>query len=161
MMNIRMATIEDLQAVTAVEAVCFPAAEAAKEAELRERILAYPEHFWVLEDDGTMVGFINGMVTNELTIRDEMFEHTSLHREDGDWQAIFGLNIIPEYRRQGYAAQLMERVIKDAKAQGRKGCILTCKEKLLPYYEKFGYKNCGVSASVHGGAVWYDMCLRF
>ena len=28
-------------------------------------------------------------------------------------------------------------------------------------YEKFGYRNLGVSASVHGGAVWYDMILEF
>ena len=27
--------------------------------------------------------------------------------------------------------------------------------------EKFGYKNLGVSKSVHGGAVWYDMILDF
>ena len=37
----------------------------------------------------------------------------------------------------------------------------TCKEHLIPYYEKFGYRNCGVSESVHGGAVWYDMRLTF
>ena len=39
--------------------------------------------------------------------------------------------------------------------------ILTCKEKLIPFYEGFGYVNCGVSKSVHGGAVWYDMELDF
>ena len=39
--------------------------------------------------------------------------------------------------------------------------ILTCKDRLIPYYEKFGYRNLGVSASVHGGAVWYDMILEF
>ena len=27
--------------------------------------------------------------------------------------------------------------------------------------KKFGYKNMGVSESVHGGAVWYDMILEF
>lgn len=34
-------------------------------------------------------------------------------------------------------------------------------EKLIPFYETFGFINEGVSASVHGGAVWYDMRLRF
>ena len=39
--------------------------------------------------------------------------------------------------------------------------ILTCKEGLIPFYEAFGYRNLGVSASVHGGAMWYDMVLEF
>ena len=56
---------------------------------------------------------------------------------------------------------LMEHMIGDARAKGRKGLILTCKDRLIHYYEKFGYKNMGVSASVHGGAVWYDMLLEF
>ena len=37
--------------------------------------------------------------------------------------------------------------------------ILTCKQEKIPYYQKFGFQNRGVSASEHGGAVWYDMVL--
>ena len=40
-MEIRTATIDDLQAVAAVEAECFPAAEAATEAEFAERLRYY------------------------------------------------------------------------------------------------------------------------
>ena len=47
------------------------------------------------------------------------------------------------------------------KTQGRKGCILTCKDRLVHYYASLGYASEGVSASVHGGAVWYDMRLTF
>ena len=54
----------------------------------------------------------------------------------------------------------MQVVIDDARMAGRKGCILTCKDKLLHYYEKFGFKNCGISQSMHGGAIWYDMRFR-
>ncbi len=160
-MNIRTAVLSDLPAVTAVEAECFPPAEAASEADLEARLRAYPGHFWLLEEDGKLVGFIDGMVTDEPVIRDEMFEDAGLHREAGAWQAIFGVNTVPAYRRRGAAARIMERVISDARAQGRRGCILTCKEKLIHYYEKFGYRNEGVSKSVHGGAVWYDMRLTF
>ena len=38
--------------------------------------------------------------------------------------------------------------------------MLTCKDKLLHYYAKFGFVNEGVSASTHGGVVWYQMRLR-
>ena len=161
MLNIRLATMEDLEQVTAVEAACFPPAEAAPKSEFENRLKVYPNHFWVLEKEGEIIGFINGMVTDERTIRDEMFENALLHNEEGAWQTIFGVNTLPEYRRQGYAAKVMERVIADAKVQGRKGCILTCKDKLLHYYEKFGYQSLGISESVHGGAVWYDMYLEF
>ena len=159
-MNIRTATLSDLDKITEVEAICFPAAEAASRESFAERLQSYPDHFWLLEEDGRLISFINGMVTNEITIRDEMFENASLHNEKGEWQAIFGVNTIPQYRRRGYAAKVMEHVIEEAKKQGRKGLILTCKEEKLHYYAKFGFKNLGLSKSVHGVAVWYDMVLR-
>ena len=74
---------------------------------------------------------------------------------------IFGVNTIPEYRRQGCAEKILKQVIKDAQAENRKGLVLTCKDKLLHYYGKFGFENEGVSESTHGGVVWYDMRLTF
>ena len=153
---------EDLDQVTEVEALCFPTAEAATGESFRKRIEAFPESLLVAEDEcGRIIGFINGCVTDERTIRDEMFEDSGLHREDGMYQSIFGLDVIPEYRRQGVAADLMNHLIQTAKARGKKGMILTCKDRLIRYYEKFGYRSLGISGSVHGGAVWYDMLLEF
>ena len=73
---------------------------------------------------------------------------------------IFGVNTLPEYRRRGYAGLLLKQVIADSKAQGRMGIVLTCKDKLIQYYAKFGFINEGVSKSVHGNVVWYQMRLR-
>ena len=152
----------DLAAVAAVEGACFPAAEAATEKDFAARLAVYPNHFWLLEeDDGTLVSFVNGLVTDEPILRDEMYADASLHNEHGVWQMVFGVNTLPQYRRRGLAGQVLERVIADARAQGRKGCVLTCKDKLIHYYEKFGFQNEGVSASTHGGVVWYDMRLTF
>ena len=158
---IRQVKKEDLGAVTHVEAVCFPEAEAATEASLKQRIATFPESFFVAEKDGEIIGFINGCVTDERTIRDEMFEDASLHHPDGAYQSIFGLDVIPEYQHQGLASRLMRHLIEDARQKGRKGLILTCKDRLIGFYETFGYRSLGVSASVHGGAVWYDMILDF
>ena len=160
-MQIRTARMADLDALAAIEAACFPAAEAADRETLAGRLRVYPEHFWLLEEDGRIVSFVNGMATDEPTIRDEMFAAPSLHRPDGAWQAVFGVNTLPEYRRRGLAGLLLRETERDARAAGRKGCILTCKDRLIHYYEGFGYRDQGVSASVHGGAVWYDMTLRF
>ena len=160
-MNIRNATMEDLEILTAIEAACFPPAEAATRESFAKRLAVYPNHFWLLEEDGQVVSFVNGMVTDEPLLRDEMFEDAALHNEDGAWQMIFGVNTLPGYRRRGLAGVLLERAAADARAQGRKGCVLTCKDRLIHYYEKFGYRNEGVSQSVHGGVVWYDMRLTF
>ena len=161
-MQIRTATMADLAAVAAVEGACFPAAEAATEKDFAARLAVYPNHFWLLEaDDGAIVSFVDGLVPNEPLLRDEMYSDASFHNEQGAWQMIFGVNTLPQYRRRGLAGQVLERVIADARAQGRKGCVLTCKDKLIHYYEKFGFQNEGVSASTHGGVVWYDMRLTF
>lgn len=151
---------EDLDAVARVEAVCFPEAEAAARASFAQRIQAFPESFFVAEKDGQIVGFINGCVTDERMIRDEMFEDTAYHKPDGAYQSIFGLDVAPEWQHRGLAGDLMKHLIEDARKRGRKGLILTCKEHLIGFYERFGYRSLGVSQSVHGGAVWYDMILE-
>ena len=160
-MSIRKASLADLDAVTNLETACFPAAEAASRESFARRLTVYPQHFWLLEMDGRLVSCVNGMVTDEPTIRDELFAGAALHDPDGAWQAIFGVSTLPEYRRRGLAGQVLRQVIADARAAGRRGCILTCKEALIHYYASFGFRLLGVSASVHGGAVWYDMTLEF
>lgn len=158
---IRQANQDDLDAVTLVEACCFPAAEAAARDSFYQRLRIFPESFFIMEKDGQVIGFINGAVTDAQKISDEMFEDAACHNPLGAYQSIFGLDVIPEYRHQGLATILMRHMIDDAKTHRRKGLILTCKESLIRFYESFGYHNLGVSESVHGGAVWYDMILEF
>ena len=135
--TIRTAVEQDLDAIAAVEAECFPAAEAATRA------------------------FVDGMVTDAADLTDEMYADASLHNENGAWQMIFGVNTLPEYRRRGLAGQLLETAIAAAKQQGRKGLVLTCKDKLVHYYARFGFVSEGVSGSAHGGVTWYQMRLTF
>lgn len=160
-MEIRKATLDDLKEIAAVEAECFPAAEAASEESLRKRLSVFADHFWLLFDGDKMVGFVNGMVTDEPDLSDEMYDDASMHNPDGKWQMIFGVDTIPEYRRKGCAGKVLSRVIEDARKQGREGLVLTCKDKLIHYYAKFGFENEGLSKSVHGDAVWYQMRLKF
>lgn len=66
---------------------------------------------------------------------------------------IFGVNTLPEYRRRGLAGTLINEMIAEARRQGRDGLVLTCKDRLVHYYAKFGFLNEGVSEkSTHGGA---------
>lgn len=160
-MVIKHASRKDIAALTAVETACFPPAEAATEKEFIDRVQYYGNHFWLLYEGDKLLAFVDGFVTDEPDLTDVMYEDAALHNEQGAWQMIFGVNTLPAYRCQGCAARVMERVIADACAQGRKGCVLTCKDKLIQYYETFGFENEGVSESVHGGVVWYDMRLTF
>ncbi len=160
-MFIRHATLADLKEITAIEAACFPKAEAASEDSFRKRLEVYPDYFWVLCDGETMIGFVNGMVTSAADLTDAMYDEAHLHDAKGDWQMIFGVNTLPEYRRRGYAEIILNQVILDARQQGRKGLVLTCKERLIHYYAKFGFVSEGISESVHGQAVWFQMRLTF
>lgn len=156
-MTIRNATLNDLNAIYTLECLCFPEQEAASLASFSKRLTVFPHHFWLLEDDGRLIGFINGMVTDQDTIIDAMFEHAEMHNDQGGWQAVFGLAVAPDCRKQGYGERLVNHLVKIARQQNRAGITLTCKEGLVAYYEKLGFYNAGLSRSVHGGAVWYDM----
>lgn len=159
--TIRTAAMEDLEVLTAIEAACFPAAEAAKEEDFRRRLAVYPDRFWLLEREGEVISFVNGLVTDEAELRDEMYEQAQLHDPAGAWQMIFGVNTLPQYRDQGFAGILIRRCIETARAEGKKGVVLTCKDRLVGYYEKFGFVSEGVSGSTHGGVTWYSMRLTF
>ena len=86
--KIRQGNIEDAEALADVETACFPPAEAATAEEIAARLSVYPSHFFLLYADGILTGFIDGMVTNEKDLRDEMYADASLHDEAGDWQMI-------------------------------------------------------------------------
>ncbi|MDD6416392.1 GNAT family N-acetyltransferase [Lactobacillus porci] len=160
-MEIRHATAADLEALAEVEAECFPKAEAATAEEFAGRVKYYGNHFWLMFDGDRLVSFVDGFVTDAADLTDEMYAKAELHQEDGAWQMIFGVNTLPAYRKHGYAGELLKAAIADAKEQGRKGLVLTCKDRLLHYYAKFGFKNEGVSGSTHGGVTWYQMRLTF
>lgn len=161
-MIIRTANMKDLDAVASVEALCFPPAEAATKEAFAQRLQYYADHFWLMFDGDRLVSFVDGFVTDQEDLEDEMYERASMHDENGAWQMIFGVNTIPDCRRKGYAGLLIQRAIDDARKQGRKGLVLTCKPKLVSYYGRFGFVDEGVSEkSVHGNAVWHQMRLTF
>ena len=157
---IRKVRPEDLDRVTEVENLCFPEAEAATRESFAYRIGAFPDSFNVGEVDGVIVALVNGCCTNKPFICDELYEPDGGHDPNGENQTIFGLATHPDFQRQGIAEQMMNHIIGVARAAGRKKMVLTCKDKLIHYYEKFGYENKGVSDSVHGGVVWYDMVME-
>jgi len=156
--TVRNVTPADLEAVTAVEAACFPPAEGATRESFALRIAAFPERFFVACDGDKIVGLVNGCASNLPLIEDSMFEDGG-HDPAGCNQMIFGLAVKPSCQGQGIGSALMEHMIGFCRQTDMNAVILTCKKEKIGYYERFGFENRGVSASTHGGAVWYDMVL--
>lgn len=159
-LKIRNASLEDLDRISTIESICFPALEAAPKNVLKERITVFPKGFLIAELDNEIIGFINGGATNQNHIEDAFFKTMDLHMEHGDNLAVFGLDVDPKYQQRGFAKELMLQFIEEAKKSNRKEILLTCKKHLIGYYEQFGYVNEGISQSEHGGAKWYDMHLK-
>ena len=158
-LTVRPAKLEDLDRCAEVEAACFPPEQAASRASIRDRIAAYPKSFLVGELDGVIVGYAMGPAIDAPTIADEMFADVSCHDPGNPYQSVFSLAVHPDFQRRGYGRVLLDALIWQARQNGRKAVVLTCRDAKLAYYQSFGFENQGVSASVHGGVVWYDMTL--
>lgn len=158
---IRNAKKEEAALLAQIEAECFPAAEAAGKQDIEARMDVFEDCFFVAETNGKIVGFINGAVAKEASLPDQMYHDASLHDPNGAYQTVFGLDVLPAYRRNGIAGRLLERMIHHARECQRKGVVLTCKDHLVHYYAGFGFKHCGVVDSTHGGAKWNEMKLLF
>ena len=76
--TIRPVRPTDLAAVTEVEAICFPAAEAASKEEFAERLRYYGSHFWLMLDGEKLIGFVDGMVTDQTDLTDDLYEQATL-----------------------------------------------------------------------------------
>ena len=157
---IRQVTAADVDAVTRLEAKCFPPHEAPGREVFARRIAAFGDSFFVAEQDGEILGMINGCVTDQPRILDAMYQDESLHRPEGAYQTVFGLAVDPDFRRQGITSQLMRYFIQLAKERGKAGLVLTCSLDKIPFYERYGYENEGCFKTDSDGD-WYRMVLRF
>lgn len=160
-MRIRQATKKDIPTLITIEKECFPPLEAATPKSIYERFETFPECFLVAEVNEQVVGFINGCMTNQPNLPDKLYHQASLHNPQGAYQTVFGLDVLPDYQHQGIATALMKQLIELTQKRHLKGMVLTCKNHLIHYYERFGFVHQGVSQSLHGGALWNDMLLLF
>ena len=151
---IRNVNKNDLETLIKIERICFPMAEACSYESMQQRIELFSSTFWVLEENGKILSFINGMLSNEKDLVDEMYDGTKLYDPNGDWLMIFGVDTLPEYQHNGYASQIMHHIIENLDC---KGIVLTCKDYYITFYEQFGFVNEGISGSEHGNVVWYQM----
>ena len=154
---------EEADQVIEIENICFPPNEACSPKSMTERVSRAKETFLVAVDKetGKIAGFLNGLATDEEAFRDEFFTDITVHNPEGKNIFLLGLDVRPEYRRQGLAREIMNQYVKREQANGRKMLKLTCLEQKVEMYKKMGYKDEGISASVWGDEEWHEMSYAF
>lgn len=153
---------EETEQAIAIEQICFPPHEACSAEAMTERIAAAPELFLVAEDEktGKIAGFFNGVATDEASFRDEFFTDISLHRAAGRSVMMLGLDVLPEYRGQGLAREIVDRYIERERKRGRERLILTCLDNKVEMYRKMGFIDLGMADSTWGNEQWHEMCYE-
>jgi GNAT superfamily N-acetyltransferase len=100
-----------------------------------EEVDQTPELFLVAVNRSTcrLVGFLNGLATDEYAFRDEFFTDANLYNPDGKNIMLLGLDVLPEYRRQGIAKELVY---------------------------SYARRERGIANSTWGGEEWHEMTCR-
>lgn len=100
---------------------------------------------------------MNGIATDEEKFRDEFFTDASLNNPKGKKVMILGLDVLPEYRGQGLAREIVRCYLQREEEKGRKEIVLTCLDEKVEMYKRFGFVDLGMSDSVWGGEEWHEM----
>lgn len=80
------------------------------------------------------------------------------NKPEGRTAAIHSLAVLPQFQRKGLGATLMKAYLdRLAKQDVVDRAALIAHEDMIPYYEKFGFKNKGASNAQFGGGGWFDM----
>ncbi|MBQ3513955.1 MAG: GNAT family N-acetyltransferase [Lachnospiraceae bacterium] len=153
---------EETEQAVAIEQICFPPNEACSEQHMKERIAKASELFLVAVDKetGKIAGFLNGLSTEEEIFRDEFFVNADLYQPDGKNIMLLGLDVLPKYRRQGLAREIVAEYVRREREKGRKMLILTCLKAKVEMYQKFGFTDQGIADSTWGGEEWHEMSKK-
>ena len=149
----------ETETAVAIEAACFPPNEACVLPIMKQRVKMASELFMVAEEKNTgkMIGFVNAIATDENSLRDEFFTDIRLHNPQGKYIMILSVAVLPEYRHQGLAKEMMRQLLNRQKETGRLAAVLTCLDSKVEMYKKMGYVDLGISQSSWGGEEWHEM----
>ena len=153
---------EEAEQAVRVEQICFPPNEACSEKCMKERIAKAPELFLVAVDrkTGKLAGFLNGLATDENVFRDAFFTDAGLYNPHGRNVMLLGLDVLPEYRKQGLARELVSRYAARERENKREMLILTCLENKVGMYKKMRFEDRGIANSSWGGEAWHEMSYQ-
>lgn len=158
-MIIESAQLPDLPQIMAIENAGFSPAEAASEASMHQRIQLIADTFLVAREGTSVLGYIVGPAFAHRYLTDELFEKITPNTATDPYQTVLSLAVSPQHQQAGLGSQLLTALAQVARQQRRQAITLTCLQRLVPFYERNGYMNEGVSASAHAGETWYNLVL--
>ncbi len=153
----RIASASDLDLLYDAEKRCFKGDYLNRE-DLEAMLERFPEHFLLLYKDGVFLGYQISCPSSLEHFEDTLFQGKA-YEEEGSQLYLLGLGVLPEHQGKGYGRILIERLKEEALRQKRKKIILTCKEDLVPFYSRYGFKLTGDSLSCFAGKRWKEMAL--
>lgn len=158
-LTITPARPQDLDQIMAIENVGFSSGEAATEASMAERIRLIADTFLVARQGATILGYVVGPAFAHRYLTDDLFAQSTPNATGDAYQTVLSLAVSPQHQGAGIASQLLTALAQVARGQRRQAITLTCLKRLVPFYERNGYVNEGVSASAHAGETWYNLVL--
>ena len=141
-MEIRNATIEDIDEIRALERNIDEEYPATKET-LLERLEMFPDGFYVVEIDGKIVGYIETCLWDKEDIEtfDKIKDFPKQHDPKGKTAYVIFIGVGADYRRQGVGSALIQEVQKLASERGlKKVQLVAIEEDLLGFYGKLGFE---------------------
>ncbi|KAK3641762.1 hypothetical protein LTR56_011087 [Elasticomyces elasticus] len=80
------------------------------------------------------------------------------HKEAGRTICIHSLAVLPQYQHRGLGKTLMQAYLQRIESHDvADRAALIAHDKLIPYYETFGFSNRGESKCKFAGGGWFDM----
>ena len=127
MYTIKKLGVENLDTILALEKLCFPEPDRWKEEDWRRLLERDRDTYYAMMDGGRLIG--NVFICNWLGER--------------DYVKIMNVSVHPDYRNQGVACRLLNRVTEDMTKLGmRRFCGETrfANKAMQQAFEKCGYK---------------------
>jgi len=154
-MEFRPINVELLDEVFRVEHESFPPDEAASRQTLETRMRLAPDYFFGAFRDGRLVGFINGTITEGSVLHLQDFYK---HDENGKMMIIHGVVTRKEDRRKGVATEMLKKYLEILKLNKQIQVIaLLSKDRLVHFYNRFGFQQVRVSEVRLGVDLWNEM----
>ena len=158
-MKIRQARFSDLDRILEIELENFSLEEAIPRSVFEAHLREIQTSFLVAEKEGRVLGYIEGPVVLHRHLQDQSFtEEVEDHsHRSGGYISVTCLSIAKEAQALGVGKRLLTALKEVAVEQESERINLKCHDYLIPYYEKHGFVNEGISQSNFAGETWYDM----
>jgi acyl transferase domain-containing protein/acyl carrier protein len=117
--TIRLAAIEDMASLLALEEACWAGPLRATEEEIRGRIERFPEGQRVLVLDGRLVGAIYAQRIDDIAAlaRHNFRSVAALHRERGGFLQLLAVNVFPSEQLSGFGDELLSFMLAWARSR--------------------------------------------